>query len=158
MSDIINVWIGSDHAGYDLKSEVISHLEESDLFKVFDVGPFDSCRVDYPEYGFAVVKGVVESLKCGEKSFGILICGTGIGMSLIANKHEKIRGALAHNVFTAEMSRKHNDANILCLGARVIGRDIALRMVDVFLSAGFEGGRHSNRLKMIDSYFTNEDS
>ena len=154
MCDIINVWLGSDHAGYDLKREVISHLESSGLFRVFDVGPFDEKRVDYPMYGWSVAESVAKSLNCGEKSFGILICGTGIGMSLVANQHKKTRAALAHNIFTAEMSRRHNDANILCLGSRVIGRDIALRMVDMFLSTDFDGGRHSVRLSLMESYLS----
>ena len=152
MKNNINIWVPSDHAGYDLKRLITSSLKENVLANVFDVGPYDEKRVDYPVYGWKVAEKVSKSLEIGEKSFGILVCGTGIGMSVVANKCPGIRAALAHNVFTAEMARRHNNANVLCIGARVTGQDISLNMVDVFLKSEFEGGRHQSRLKIIESY------
>ena len=113
----INLWIGSDHGGFGLKSEVIEMLSEDSRYNICDVGSFSEESVDYPEYAVTVSEGVLRE----EGSFGILICGTGVGMSIVANKQKGIRAVLAHNEFVSAMGRRHNDANVLCLGARVIG-------------------------------------
>ena len=147
----MKIWIGSDHAGYDLKSKIVERLEERVVYEVIDVGPFDDERVDYPEYGYGVVKGVKESIESGEESYGILICGTGIGMSLVANGVEGLRGALCYSEYVAEMARRHNDSRVLCMGARVLEEEVCLGMVDVFLRTAFDGGRHADRLKMLET-------
>lgn len=141
----MKIAIGSDHAGYPLKESVISFLTEMG-HDVNDCGCHDLSSVDYPDYAHCVGKCVQD----GSAQTGILICGTGIGMSLAANHLKGIRAALCHNEFTARLSRQHNDANILCMGARVIGLDLALEMVRVFLQTEFEGGRHSNRVAKIE--------
>ena len=152
MTDAVNVWIASDHAGYTLKNLIISHLQNNPSLVVCDEGPYQADRVDYPDYAWPLTQKVAESRQNGEQSFGILLCGTGIGVSLVANQHPDIRAALAHNLFTAEMARKHNDAQILCMGARVLGQDLVLAMVDTFLMTPFEGGRHTKRLELMRSY------
>ena len=143
------VWVASDHAGVELKASVIELLSSAVGFEVFDEGPYHADRVDYPAYAWPLSVKVAEALKRGETGFGILICGTGIGVSLVANQHPEIRAALAHNLFTAEMARRHNNANILCLGARVIGSDLALAMVEKFANTPFDGGRHEDRLNLM---------
>ncbi len=147
-----HIWLASDHAGFQLKSLLIEHLKAQDDFVVYDEGPLNNGRVDYPDYAWPLTLKVAESLKHKTQCFGILICGTGIGVSLVANQHPDIRAALAHNIFTAQMARLHNNAQVLCLGARVIGQDLALAMVDVFLNTKFEGGRHDTRLKLMNQY------
>ena len=149
MSNIRRVWIASDHAGYDLKALIIDRFNAIGGFKVQDEGPYDSARVDYPKYAWPLAQKVAEANMRGEDDFGILICGTGIGVSLVANQHPEIRAALAHNLFTAEMARRHNDANILCIGARVIGQDLAIAMVERFAMTSFDGGRHQDRLELM---------
>ena len=151
-SHMTKVWIASDHAGFNLKSLVIKYLRSKSKLTVYDEGPASDERVDYPDYAWPLTLKLAQARQSHEASFGILICGTGIGVSLVANQHPKIRAALAHNIFTAQMARRHNDAQILCLGARVIGQDLALAMVDCFLATEFEGGRHTSRLKLIDDY------
>ncbi len=140
----MKIGIGSDHAGYVLKSAIIKHLEEKKLDFV-DYGTFKEESVNYPDYALKVSKAVAD----GEVDYGILICGTGIGMSITANKVKGIRAALVHSLETARMSRLHNNANVLCLGGRVLEEKLALEMVDVWLNTSFEGGRHENRLKLI---------
>ncbi len=149
LSQRIKVWVASDHAGFELKELALARLRSNERFDVYDQGPFDAERVDYPQYAWPLALSVAASLDRGESSFGILICGTGIGVSLVANKHPRLRAALAHNLFTAEMARRHNDAQVLCLGARVIGRDLALAMIDRFLETPFDGGRHTTRLELM---------
>jgi len=140
------IWIGSDHGGFDLKREVVDMLEEGERYDVCDVGPFDSESVDYPQYAKLVSENVLN-----EGGFGILICGTGVGMSIVANKVRGIRAVLAHNEFVGEMGRRHNDANVLCLGARVIGSALGLEIVKSFLGAEFEGGRHERRVGQFEN-------
>ena len=152
--DHLPVWIASDHAGFALKSLIVDQLKERSQYLIHDQGPFSEERVDYPQYAWPLTQKVAESRARGEQGFGILICGTGIGVSLVANQHRDIRAALAHNLFTAEMSRRHNDAHILCIGARVIGQDLAIAMVKTFLSTSFDGGRHESRLQLMRSYLT----
>src|SRR3989337_3202943 len=140
----MKVAIASDHAGLEMKEEIVGFLKEKGM-DVLDYGVDNPESVDYPDYGIkvarAVSKGIVER--------GILSCGTGIGMSIVANKFPNVRAALCNDMFTARMSRLHNDANILVLGGRTLEKDIALLMVDAWLKTGFEGGRHQRRLDKI---------
>lgn len=138
--------IGADSAGYELKAKVISHL--TDLgYEVTDCGCNSTESCHYPVFASAVCERLQADL---EGSFGILICGTGIGMSICANKHRGIRAAVCSDTYSARMTRCHNDANLICIGARVIGECLALDIVDAFLGAEFEGGRHEIRVKMIE--------
>ena len=136
--------IGSDHAGYSLKLKVIDHLKERG-FEVIDVGTNSAERCDYPVYAHAVC----EKIQSGEVELGILVCGTGVGMSMAANKHKGIRAACCSDVFSARLTRNHNDANVLCFGARVVGEGVALQLVDAFITTEYEGGRHQSRVDMI---------
>ncbi|MFH0976083.1 MAG: ribose 5-phosphate isomerase B [Spirochaetota bacterium] len=135
--------VGSDHGGFELKSIILRHLRDSGL-DVEDAGCHSQDSCDYPVYGKIVADKVIEA-KCR----GILLCGTGIGMSIVANRIPGIRAALCHNEYTARMSRMHNDANILILGARVIGSGLAIDIVNIWLNTEFEGGRHQKRLDLI---------
>ena len=136
--------IGSDHGGFALKQEVMKHLTARGIeFKDYGTYTTDSC--DYPVYGEAVAKAVVS----GEADKGILICGTGIGISISANKVKGIRAALCGDCFSAEFTRRHNDANILAMGERVVGPGLACKIVDAFLDTEFEGGRHARRVAML---------
>lgn len=136
--------IGSDHGGFALKREIIKHLEEKGLeYKDFGTYTEDSC--DYPEYGEAVGRAVAS----GEFDRGIIICGTGIGISISANKVRGVRAALCGDCYSAEYTRRHNDANVLALGARVLGPGLALKIVDIFLETKFDGGRHARRVDLI---------
>lgn len=135
--------IGCDHAGYELKQEVISHLTEKG-YELIDIGcNGESC--DYPVIAKEVADNIINK-KCDK---GILICGTGVGMSMAANKVHGIRAALCSDYFTAKYTRLHNDANILCMGARTIGKGLAMELVDIFLETEFEGGRHQRRIDLI---------
>jgi ribose 5-phosphate isomerase B len=142
----MNIIIGSDHAGFDLKEEIKRSLTEKGEYPVTDVGTFSNEPVDYPIIAHQVAK------KISEKRFrrGILICGSGIGMSIVANRYPHVRAALCSNLYAVKVSRQHNDANILVLGGRVLGTDIALEMVELFLHTQFEGGRHQRRLEQIE--------
>ena len=142
----IHVWVGSDHGGYDMKVQVVKMLRDDENYEVHDVGPYYQESVDYPYYARLVTDSVSEE----ESSFGILICGTGVGMSIVANKQRGIRAVLAHNEFVSSMGRRHNDANVLCMGARVIGSSLGLEIVKSFLSAEFEGGRHERRVNQFE--------
>ena len=140
------IGIGSDHGGFELKEKVKKHLEERGLeYKDFGTYSADSC--DYPVYGRAVAKAVAS----GECDRGILICGTGIGISITANKVKGIRAALCSDCYSAQATREHNDANILAMGARVLGDGLALKIVDTFLDTPFSGDqRHMRRISMIE--------
>ncbi len=142
----MDIIIGSDHAGFDLKEGIGRFLSEKGDCVVKDIGTFNHDPVDYPIIAHEVAKNI------SEKRFnrGILICGSGIGMSIVANRQKKVRAALCHNLYTVRLSRKHNDANILVLGGGVLGPGLALEMVDLFLTTDFEGGRHQRRLEEID--------
>ncbi len=142
----MEIIIGSDHAGFDLKERCKSHLEGLGKYRVEDIGVFNKESSDYPNVAHKVSHAVAE----GEFSRGILICGSGIGMSMVANRYKGVRAALCHNLYMARMARMHNDANILAMGERVIGWGLALEMVDVFLNTDFEGGRHQLRVDQID--------
>jgi len=137
--------IGSDHGGFALKAEIMEHLKERGV-EYKDFGAFTPESTDYPIYGEAVARAVVS----GEALRGILVCGTGIGISIAANRVRGARAALCGDCYSAEMARAHNDANILCLGGRVHGPGLALKIVDTFLDTDFLGGRHARRVGMLD--------
>lgn len=143
--------IGADHKGVDHKSAIIKHLEEQGV-KVHDCGPNGYDSVDYPDYAKKVCTDVQE----GKSNFGILICYTGIGMSIVANKHHGIRGALVGKVENAKLTRNHNNSNVLCLGAKDTDIKTALEIVDTFLKEEFEGGRHTQRVNKIEEVKTDE--
>lgn len=138
--------LGSDHAGYFLKEEIKAYLEEQGI-QYEDLGAFGPEAVDYPDYALAVA----ESVAAGRCDRGILACGTGVGVTIAANKVPGIRAALCHDTFSARASREHNDANVLALGARVIGPGLAKEIVGVWLKSEFAGGRHQVRLDKIRS-------
>jgi ribose 5-phosphate isomerase B len=137
--------IGSDHAAVDLKGKIVSFLSELSI-PTQDVGPFTGDSVDYPDFAAQVAQGV----SSGEYDGGILMCGTGLGMSMAANRYPHVRAALCSDMFSAIMSRQHNDANILVMGARVIGEALALEIVRTWLNTPFGGGRHQGRLDKFD--------
>ncbi len=142
--------LGSDQGGYGLKQEVIKHLEEKGM-EYKDYGSYDEKSCDYPVYA----KKVANAIVAGECDRGILICGTGIGISIAANKVKGIRAALCHDTFSAQATREHNDANILAMGARVIGPGLALKIVDTFLETEFSNAeRHVRRVGMIEDDLT----
>ena len=138
------ITIGSDHAGYSLKLKVIEHLKERGV-EVIDVGTDSDASCDYPTFAHAVCKNVQD----GVTQLGILVCGTGIGMSMVANKHRGIRAAACSDTFSARLTRAHNDANILCFGERVVGPGLAFDLVDNFIDTDFEGGKHKRRVDLI---------
>jgi ribose 5-phosphate isomerase B len=140
----VKIAIGCDHGGLDLKNLIAVRLEEEG-FEIRDMGTFSEESVDYPDFS----NKVCQCVRSGECERGILICGTGIGMSIAANRYREIRAALCHEAFTARMSREHNDANILCLGARVVGTEVALDIVRVWATTEFAGGRHQRRLDLL---------
>ncbi|MCI0502657.1 MAG: ribose 5-phosphate isomerase B [Fusobacteria bacterium] len=140
----MKIIIGSDHGGFELKEIIREYILKKGL-EVQDVGVFASESVDYPDYA----KKVGEAVASGNGDFGIVVCGTGIGMSIAANKIPGIRCALCNDVYTAKMARGHNDANVLAIGGRVVGKGVALMIIDTFLNSSFEGGRHNTRLAKI---------
>ena len=142
----MDIIIGSDHAGYEMKEACRLFLENDSGHKVVDAGVYNKEPSDYP----IIADKVAEAIASGIYPRGILICGSGIGMSIVANRHKGVRAALCHDLFTTRMSRQHNDANILVMGSRVIGLGLAFEMVDIFIKTEFEGGRHLKRLKLID--------
>ena len=133
--------IASDHGGFALKQEIMAHLRQRGV-ECEDIGTYDESSVDYPDYGEKAARGVV----AGQYEKGILLCGTGIGISIAANKVHGARCALCADCFSAEMSRAHNNANLMALGGRTVGPELAKRMVDLFLDTEFLGGRHANRI------------
>ncbi len=139
--------IAADHGGWELKTELLAFLGKIADIEVADYGTSGPGSVDYPDFG----KKVAEAVSTGAVDRGILICGTGIGMSITANRFPKVRAALCHDHFTAQMSRLHNDANILVMGERVIGRGVAREIVQTWLETEFEGGRHQGRLEKIEA-------
>ncbi len=141
----MKIAIGSDHAAFDEKNKLVTYLENKN-FLVKDFGCFSKDSVDYPDYANLVSKEIQNN----NYDFGILICGTGIGISIAANRHKGIRAALCTSEFHAEMSRKHNDANIIALGSRTTSVDEMFNMICKFLYTEFEGGRHQNRIEKIE--------
>ena len=137
--------LASDHAGFELKEAIKKHLVENN-YDILDFGTNSNASVDYPPFA----RMAAEAVAAGECDKGIICCGTGIGVSIVANKVKGIRCALCTNEFTAEMSRKHNDANMMALGARVTDQELALKMVDIWLNTELEEGRHKRRVDMIE--------
>jgi len=140
----VKIAFGCDHGGFVFKKDIVTLLEQSGC-TILDMGCFSEESVDYPDFAAAVCA----ALQDGRAQRGILVCGTGIGMSIAANRHPHIRAALCHEAFTARMSREHNDANILCLGARVLGIGIVLDIVKTWLTTEFAGGRHLRRITLM---------
>jgi ribose 5-phosphate isomerase B len=138
--------VGCDHAGLVLRNAVMAELASRDI-EVIDCGTSDPGSVDYPDFG-ARVAGMVSR---GEANRGVLMCGTGIGMSMVANRFPGVRAAVVHDEFTAEMSRRHNDANVICLGGRTLAPAVAGKLVRIWLETQFEGGRHARRVEKIDA-------
>lgn len=141
----LKIAIGSDHAGFTLKEKIVQYLKEKNI-EVKDFGTYDENSCDYPDYA----KSVAQNVASGGFNKGILVCGSGIGVSITANKVKGIRAALCWNLSTAASSRSHNDANILCLAQRQTEEKLALEMVDVWLNTEFEGGRHQTRVDKIE--------
>lgn len=140
----MKIIIGCDHGGFNRKNEIIAHLTKRG-FEVEDAGTYSTDSCNYPDYA----KKVCTKIQNGEFPLGILVCGTGIGMSMAANKHNGIRAACCSDTFSARMTRMHNDANVLCLGERVVGTGLALDIVDLFVDTAFEGDRHVKRVNML---------
>ena len=138
------IFLSSDHAGYKLKEFIKIHLDKKKI-NYTDLGPFNSDRVDYPDYAHKVAKKV----KTDKKHIGILVCGSGMGMNIAANRHKNIRAAQCFNLKSTKLSRLHNDANIITLGSRLLSEKNALNYVSVFLNTKFEGGRHLKRIRKI---------
>ncbi len=139
----MRIVVGSDHAGLDLKDAVAEHLRASG-YEVLDLGTHDRASTDYPDRAAAVAREVAAS-----GDLGVICCGTGQGVAMAANKIAGVRAAVVSDCFSAAAARRHNDANVLCMGQRVIGQGLALHLVDTFLSASFEGGRHRRRVNKI---------
>jgi ribose 5-phosphate isomerase B len=147
----MKIAIGSDHRGFDVKRRIVNLLQQMG-HEVLDVGPEGRQSVDYPDFAFPVALAVSE----GRVDRGILIDGTGIGMCIAANKVKKVRAAPCHDSITAEMSRRHNDANVLCLSADLLGEELIDRMVRIWLETEFEGGRHGRRVEKIVKFETDQ--
>lgn len=142
----LRIAIGSDHGGYEYKEQIVSHLKEKG-YECVDLGTYSTDSCDYP----VIARAVTTKITTGEADRGILICGTGIGMSIVANKVKGIRAALCGDTFSARASRAHNNSNVLCLGERVIGINLAMDIVDIWLESKFEGGRHQRRVDMMEN-------
>ncbi len=140
----MKIIIGCDHGGYGLKSQIIEHLTSQGI-EVEDYGTNSDKPVDYPDYAEKVAKAVA----AGKAPLGILICGTGIGMSIAANKVDGVRAALCDNCYSAQKAKEHNNANVICLGARVLGKGLALQIIDTFLASSFLGEYHTVRVEKI---------
>tara|TARA_Y100000590_G_scaffold153838_1_gene176718 strand:+ start:2751 stop:3200 length:450 start_codon:yes stop_codon:yes gene_type:complete len=141
---IKNIVLASDHAGFKLKEEIKKFLIKKRK-KVLDLGTKNTRSVDYPDYAHLLSK----RMKKNKNQFGILVCGSGTGMSMTANKHKNIRAALCYNTKSTKLSRLHNDANVMTIGSRLIKKKVALKCVDTFLKTNFDGGRHTKRVKKI---------
>ena len=141
------IFIGSDHGGFELKNQIYSYIKNELKKEITDMGHFSCDSIDYPDIALKVCKNVIEN-----KGIGILICGTGIGMSIIANKIKGIRCAVCSEEYSTRMTRKHNDSNVLALGGRVIGIELAKSIVNTFLNTEFEGGKHKVRIDKIANY------
>ncbi len=142
----MQIGLACDHGGFELKEALKRHIQSLG-FEPIDLGTFSEDSVDYPDYGALVA----EKVSSGELDRGILICGTGVGMSIVANKFPRVRAALANDLYTSRFSREHTDANILVMGGRVVGSDLAKEIVQVWLNTPFAGGRHKRRLEKIEA-------
>lgn len=138
-------FVATDHAGIELKDYTVQLLKDKG-HEVIDLGPYATDRVDYPDYAHKLCEEVLAD----ERTHGILICGSGIGMSMAANRHEGIRAALCHDAYTATVARGHNDANVLCFGERIVGKGVAESILDAWIIGSFDGGRHTQRVKKIE--------
>ena len=138
-------FVATDHAGIELKDYTVLLLKNKG-HEVIDLGPFTKDRVDYPDYAHKLCEEVLDD----ERTYGILICGSGIGMSMAANRHPGIRAALCHDAYTATVARGHNDANVLCFGERIIGKGVAESIIDAWIAGSFDGGRHTGRIAKIE--------
>jgi len=143
----LRIAIASDHAGFELKQAIVSYVGERADVVVSDLGPSSADRCDYPDYAAAVARAV----QSGEADRGILVCGSGIGVSITANRFRGVRAALVQSSTMARLSREHNDANVICVGSRLIGTIVAFDTVDAFIETSFAGGRHADRLAKIDA-------
>ena len=141
----MKITIGSDHAGVDYKQKISKYLRNQN-HNVKDVGAFGKESVDYPDFAHKLA----ENIKCKYSDKGVLVCGSGIGISIAANRHTEIRAALIHDALGAKMCRQHNDANVIVFGGRMIGQDVAMDCLDTFLTTEFEGGRHARRVGKIN--------
>ena len=140
----MKIFISSDHAGFNLKNYIFENLKKK-KFKIENLGPFDDTSVDYPIYA----KKLANKVSKNKKNFGILICGSGTGMAMAANKVKNIRAAVCYNMKNTKLSRLHNNANIITVGSRLISKNLAFKLVNIFLKTKFEGGRHLRRIKKI---------
>ncbi len=141
----MRILIASDHAGFDYK-EMLGERARDTGHDVLDLGPVNRNAVDYPDFAHDLARALI----AGKGDLGVLICGTGIGMSMAANRHRGVRAALCHDAFTAEYARRHNNANVLCIGGRTTGPGVAVQILDIFLATPFEGGRHERRVEKIE--------
>ncbi len=144
--NVMRIGIACDHGGFDLKEELTSFLQTLG-HEPIDLGTFNENSVDYPDYGMMLA----EQVSKGDLKLGILICGTGIGMSIVANKYKGVRAALVNDLYSARYSREHTDANVLVIGGRIVGKDLAKEIVKTWLESSFLGGRHQRRLEKIAS-------
>ncbi len=142
----MKIIIGSDHGGFSLKKKIIDHIKKQNL-DFFDAGCYSTESVDYPEYGKKVAVAVSDQ----QYDRGIVVCGTGIGISIAANKVKGIRCALVHDITSAKLTREHNDSNVLAMGGRIVDHDTALEIVDIWLKTEFAGGRHLRRIQAIEN-------
>tara|TARA_B100001123_G_scaffold412672_1_gene510191 strand:- start:2679 stop:3110 length:432 start_codon:yes stop_codon:yes gene_type:complete len=141
---VSKVFLASDHAGFLLKQTIVKFLIKRGI-KILDLGPKNSNSVDYPDFAHLLAR----KMKKNKNNFGILICGSGIGMDMTVNKHKNIRAALCYNIRSTKLSRKHNNANVIAIGSRLIKKNLALKCVSAFINTNFEGGRHLRRVKKI---------
>ena len=142
----LTIAVGADHAGFQLKDRIAAHLRERGV-TVVDLGTNTGDRVDYPDFGHAVGEAVAS----GRADLGVAVCGSGLGICMAANKVPGVRAATVHDVTSARLTRQHNDANVICLGERLTGADVAVEAVDAWLDAEFEGGRHAGRVAKLDA-------
>jgi ribose 5-phosphate isomerase B len=142
----MRIAVGADHAGYVMKESLAAHLRDQG-HEVLDLGTHSDARVDYPDFGAAVGRAVAG----GDADLGLCVCGSGIGIGIAANKVPGVRAATVHDVTSAHLAREHNDANVVCIGERLTGPAVAVEIVDAFVKAGFEGGRHADRVAKIDA-------
>lgn len=143
----MKILMASDHAGFELKELLAERARESG-HEVVDLGPLTEDPVDYPDFAHDLARRI----SAGEAESGVLICGTGIGMAIAANRHPGVRAALCHDAFTAELARRHNNANVLCMGGRTTGSGVAIQMLDIFLATPFDGGRHALRVQKVEPH------
>ena len=150
----MNIYIGSDHGGFELKSQIVKYLREKypktnyndNPYNINDMGCYENIRCDYPDIAKTVSEQVVSYPRT---AFGILVCGTGIGISIAANKVKGVRCALCNNIYSATMAKQHNNANIIALGGRTVGRELAIEIINTFMDTPFFGGRHQERINKI---------